>query len=147
MAIDIFSQCSTVNPETLRVQTGMEWWGKTYRGTPEQLIDAALVEVKHLPGIGNERRSSASFAGELLVSRGGAGKVITMRVKRLPGKSNRFEVYIPRPRSAYDDFIERCLEPVPGLDMTSGGWWISAAKHHWKAACGARVNAMPEGLK
>lgn len=82
-----------------------------YRGTADQLIAAGLLEQRHLPGLGSDRKMSATFYGDGLQSWLGLsfkqrGRMQQMTVRRLPGNKGRYEVSIYRTekRAAAEEF-------------------------------------------
>lgn len=88
-----------------------------YRGTGKELIAAGVVQLRHLPLIGNERRTRAVFIDDELQSPAGRRRSsgCHMVVTVLPGKT-RYQVAIYR-QDARDDerfraFMGRALRPV-----------------------------------
>lgn len=105
-----------IDPESLLIARGA--LNESYKGTAEQLIAAGIVEVRHLPGLGNERKTCASFRGGVLVPKNGYRREEKdsddwMMVTRLT--NGRFQVYrsLPDPTQAvYDALIEKMKRPM-----------------------------------
>lgn len=63
------AHAAQITREDLRVRrSGFDEYAVIYRGTADELMEAGVVELRHLPRLGNDRRKQATFtAGGVLV--------------------------------------------------------------------------------
>lgn len=105
----------------LSASSNDEYWIKRYRGTAENLVEAGIVQFRHLPQIGNPRRVRATFSGDVLVPLRGSyqRREPTMWVTRLPGKKGRYEVLVRGVASGTTEGFKYFMNSTLGNPLSS----------------------------